>query len=78
MAMRFHYRSVSSSDSEDEVEPWGSRVPYTVSLDARRYNNRLQTDEPRYKYRVDFVDEARYEAPYGEDPAGPSRDTEEK
>ena len=72
MAMRFHYRSVSSSDSEDDVEPWGSRVPYTVSLDAQRYNNHLQTDEPRYKYRVDFVDEARYEAPYGEDPAGPS------
>jgi hypothetical protein len=72
MAMRFHYRSVSSddssNDSEDEEEPWGSTIPYTVSLDASRW-------QLPGRYRVDFKDEAKYEAPYGEDfaHAGPRR-----
>lgn len=65
--MRFHRRSVASSDSEDEAEPWGSTRSYTVSLDARRW-------QLPGRYRVDFQDEEKYEAAYGEDAAdaGPS------
>jgi len=65
-------RSDSESSSDSEVEPRGSMVSYTVSLDALRYENyqnHLQRREPKYTYRVDFIDEARYQA---EDPAGPS------